>query len=161
MKKLLGILVLGLLLSGNAQAQLITLKECYTISFKSSDGRKGNTYKSFKDSQKIINEVDDQLYTLDTVMETITHTYVWTDFRIDEWYKEYGTVLPKIQKEVFKIVDLGGNVASAEAITPNSFFKENRIDVDFEGAKVYSYMVADVGAGENTVSKTEQCKKQK
>ena len=161
MKKLLGIVVLGLLLSGNAYAQLITLKKCYTVNFKSSDGRKAPTYKSFEDSQRINNDLDDQLYTLDTVTETITFTMVNSQIAIDEWFEVHKKILPKIIKETYKIIDLGGNVATAIPAKKQDWVKEEKIDVDFENAKVYFYMTSDIGAGENTVSSTQQCTKQK
>jgi len=162
MKKLfLSILVAGLLLSGNAYAELVTLKKCYIINFKSSDGRKGNSYKSFEDSQRAVNSIDDELYTLDTVTETITRTTVWSQSTIDDNFDVYGTVLPKIYKEIYKIVDLSGNFVTATPPEKKGWVKEEKIDVDFDMAKVYFYMTSDMGAGYNTVSTTFQCTKQK
>jgi len=161
MKKLLGIIVLGLLLSGNAYAQLITLKKCYTINFKSSDGRKVATYKSFDDSQRSFNDLDDKLYTLDTVTETITFTMVNSQIAIDEHFEVYKKILPKIIKQNYKITDLGGNVATAVPIKKEPWVKDEKIDIDFENARVYFYMTSDLGTGEMTVSSTSQCTKQK
>ena len=70
-------------------------------------------------------------------------------------------ILPKIQKKTYKITDLGGNVATAIPTKKQDWVKEEKIDVDFENAKVYFYMTSDIGAGENTVSSTQQCTKQK
>ena len=161
MKKLLGILAFSLILCGNAYSELLTLKKCHLINFKSSDGRKSPTFKSFKDSQKINNDLDDELYTLDTNAKTITHTIIWSQKAIDEHFEIHKTVLPKINKTIFKITDLGGNVATAVPKIKRPWFKEHKIDLDFKNAKVYTYVVGDLGAGEMTVTKTLKCTKQK
>jgi hypothetical protein len=161
MKKLLGIVVLGLMLSGNAYAQLITLTECYLISYKSSDDQKPPTFKSFKDFLNRTDDIENQLYTLDTVTETITKTWINTDSFLDEWYKEYNTVLEKITKTIFKITDLGGNVATAHIAKLGPADIKSKIDIDFESAKVYTYNISNLGGTERTVRYTEQCKKQK
>ena len=161
MKKLLGIIVLGLLLGGNAYAKLITLKKCYTTKFKSSDDRVIKIYKSFAEEQKIVNSMDDQLYTLDTESKTITYTIVWSENAIENHAKYYNGILPKIHKTIYKIIDLGGNFATAIPAEKDGWVKEEKINVDFENSKVYLYITSDLGAGMTTVSRTEQCQKQR
>ena len=48
MKKLLGIVVLGLLLSGNAYAELITLTKCYILDLQETGGNEIYSYKNWK-----------------------------------------------------------------------------------------------------------------
>lgn len=162
MKKLLGIVVFGLLLSNISNAELITLTKCYITEDQQNVPDKVYTYKNFKEQladPRIIYE--NRLYTLDTVTEVITRTIVWKDSYIDR-EKKSGRILKKFSKIIFKIVDLGGNVASGVDIDLGSTWKEHTVDVDFVSNKVYGYSKADFGNG-NIFERatTEQCKRQK
>ena len=162
MKKLLAIMVLSLLLSGYAYAELITLTKCYITDLKETDGNEIYSYKSWKQqtADKRI-EFENKLYTLDTVTEVITQTTVFKDSFINRM-RESNQFLQKHSKVIFKIVDLGGNVATAEDINLGNTFKKNTIDVDFVSNKVYRYSEADFGSGRLYKTSTiEQCQKQK
>ena len=162
MKKLLGIVVLGLLLSGNAYAELITLTKCYILDLQETDGNEIYSYKNWKQqtADKRI-EFENKLYTLDTVTEVITQTTVFKDSFIKRM-RESNQIMKKHSKVIFKIVDLGGNVATAEDTDLGNYFKKNTIDVDFVSNKVYRYSEADFGSGSLFKTSTiEQCQRQK
>ena len=162
MKKLLGIVVLGLLLSGNAYAELITLTKCYILDLQETGGNEIYSYKNWKQqtADKRI-EFENKLYTLDTVTEVITQTTVFKDSFIKRM-RESNQIMKKHSKVIFKIVDLGGNVATAEDTDLGNYFKKNTIDVDFVSNKVYRYSEADFGSGRLFKTSTiEQCQRQK
>ena len=159
MKKILGIVVLGLLFSGNTYAELITLKDCYQ--FKDQTTGKFDTYefKNLKEQSmhKSIN-YENLLFTLDTVTETITQTQVLKDSYIESMYKNNNYLMEKHQKLIFRITDLGGNVATAIADTKSH--TENKIDVDFVSNKVFR--LVKVNLVEKWTTRTIfQCKKQR
>ena len=161
-KKLIGIVVLGLLLSGNAYAELVTLTKCYITDLQETNGNEIYSYKNWKEQtadRRI--EYENKLYTLDTVTEVITETIVFKDSYIKNM-KKTNTIVKKFAKNIFKIVDLGGNVATAEDTNLGSYFKVNTIDVDFVSNKVYRYSEADFGSGSLYKSTSvQQCQRQK
>ena len=165
MKKLLGILVLGLLLSGNANAELITLTKCFVTKERFSGGglTKGETYKSFGNFVKK-NRIgrENVLYTLDTVTETITKTVVHKDKYIDDAFKNSSKVINKFYKSIYIITDLGGNVATANASNLKIPYTKDEITVDFVTNKVYtSWVFTDFGKGAGKRSFEEKCTRQK
>jgi hypothetical protein len=159
MKKLLSFIVLGLLWSNISYAELITLKDCYQ--FKDQTTGKFDTYefKNLKEQSmhKLIN-YENLLFTLDTVTETITQTQVLKDSYIESMYKNNNYLMEKHQKLIFRITDLGGNVATAIADTKSH--TENKIDVDFVSNKVFR--LVKVNLVEKWTNRTIfQCKKQR
>ena len=159
MKKLLSFIVLNLLWSNISYAELITLKDCYQ--FKDQTTGKFDTYefKNLKEQSmhKSIN-YENLLFTLDTVTETITQTQVLKDSYIESVYKNNNYLMEKHQKLIFRITDLGGNVATAIADTKSH--TENKIDVDFVSNKVFR--LVKVNLVEKWTNRTIfQCKKQR
>ena len=159
MKKLLSFIVLSLLWSNISYAELITLKDCYQ--FKDQTTGKFDTYefKNLKEQSmhKSIN-YENLLFTLDTVTETITQTQVLKDSYIESMYKNNNYLMEKHQKLIFRITDLGGNVATAIADTKSH--TENKIDVDFVSNKVFR--LVKVNLVEKWTNRTIfQCKKQR
>ena len=159
MKKLLSFIVLGLLWSNISYAELITLKDCYQ--FKDQTTGKFDTYefKNLKE-QSMHKSIDYEnlLFTLDTVTETITQTQVLKDSYIESMYKNNNYLMEKHQKLIFRITDLGGNVATAIADTKSH--TENKIDVDFVSNKVFR--LVKVNLVEKWTTRTIfQCKKQR
>lgn len=159
MKKLLSFIVLSLLWSNISYAELITLKDCYQ--FKDQTTGKFDTYefKNLKEQSmhKLIN-YENLLFTLDTVTETITQTQVLKDSYIESMYKNNNYLMEKHQKLIFRITDLGGNVATAIADTKSH--TENKIDVDFVSNKVFR--LVKVNLVEKWTNRTIfQCKKQR
>jgi len=159
MKKLLSFIVLSLLWSNISYAELITLKDCYQ--FKDQTTGKFDTYefKNLKEQSmhKLIN-YENLLFTLDTVTETITQTQVLKDSYIESMYKNNNYLMEKHQKLIFRITDLGGNVATAIADTKSH--TENKIDVDFVSNKVFR--LVKVNLVEKWTTRTIfQCKKQR
>ena len=159
MKKLLGIVVLGLMLSSNANAELITLKDCYQYKDQSTDGNDVYEFKSLKEqtAHKDIH-YENLLFTLDTVTEVITQTQILKESYIEGMLKNNNYIMEKHQKLVFRITDLGGNVATA--VYKGSY--ENKIDVDFVANKVYRIVKMKFSDGSGWTTRTVfQCKKQK
>ena len=159
MKKLLSIIILGLLWSNSSNAELITLKDCYQ--FKDQTTGKFDTYefKNLKEQSmhKFIN-YENLLFTLDTVTETITQTQILKDSYVESMYKNNNYLMEKHQKLIFRITDLGGNVATAIADTKSH--TENKIDVDFVSNKVFR--LVKVNLVEKWTDRTIfQCKKQR
>ena len=173
MKNLFGIVVLGLLLSGSAYAELITLTKCYITSLSESGSDEAYTSKYEYNSWKEQNsdqpspgiyrvQYENRLYTLDTVTEVITSTIVNRDSYIKRMKKNNNLVVKKFDKIQFQIVDLGGNVATGESMDKCSFQTKHTIDVDFVSNVVYTYMKSDYGNGvKSTTSFTEKCQRQK
>ena len=164
MKKLLGIVVLGLLLSGNAYAELITLTKCFVAKERFSGGglTKGKTYKSFSNFVKINEARENVLYTLDTVTETITKTIVHKDKYIDDAFKNSSKVINKFYKSIYIITDLGGNVATGNAANLKFPYTKDEINVDFVTNKVYTnWVFEDFGKGAGKRSFEEKCARQK
>ena len=164
MKKLLGIVVLGLLWCNTSYAELITLTKCFYTDFneKSSYGIESFSYKNFNE-QKADPGVpyENKLVTLDTVVETITITIIYKDSFIQRM-RELGTMLPKYKKYIYRVVDLGGNVATGDLIDHEGVNTiTDRIDVDFVSNKVYGVRHIIVGDGEIKNTSTQQCKRQK
>ena len=126
MKKLLGIVVLGLLCCNVGFAELITLKKCYIIDFIQSDTDETYSFNSWEEqkaSPRIFAE--ENLFTLDTVVETITATTYFKNSYIKRM-KEVNIIQPKINKQIYKIVDLGGNVATAEYFSNDPDIKKKK-----------------------------------
>ena len=163
MKKLLGIVVLSLLFSGNTFAELITLKDCYQ--FKNSNTNpdiKSLEFKNLKE-QTAHNQIfyENLLFTLDTVTKTVTSTMVSKDSYIKMMLENNDYVWDKFAKKTYKITDLGGNVATAEN---NSNFSviQNKLDLDFVSNKVYRTLRTENIDGKKYSSTTiYQCKRQK
>ena len=162
MKKLIGILIVGLFLNGSAYAELITLTKCYITDLQETNGDEVYSFKNWKqqtEDRRI--EYENKLYTLDTVTEVITQTTVFKDTHLKRM-RENDIFLKKHSKVIFKIIDLGGNVATAEDMDLGQWFKKNTVDVDFVSNKVYRYSEADWGSGVLYKSAiTEQCQRQK
>ena len=162
MKKLLGIVVLGLFLSGNAYAELITLTKCYIIKYDDSDGenfsyRNWDEQTSAKTSAGLyIFDFENRLYTLDTVTEVITETRVMRDSYIYRQKKLNNLIVKKYRKIIFKVTDLGGNVATATDIDLGNYL-DHTVDVDFVANKVYTFRKSKW----STTSSTQQCQRQK
>ena len=165
MKKLLAIVVLGMLWSNISYAELITLTKCFVAKERFSGGglTKGKTYKSFGNFVKK-NEIgrENVLYTLDTVTETITKTIVHKDKYIDDAFKNSSKVINKFYKSIYMITDLGGNVATANASNLKFPYTKDEINVDFVINKVYtSWVFTDFGKGAGKRSFEEKCSRQK
>ena len=158
MRKILWIVVFTFLFNNISFAELITLTKCYITDRKATNKESELSFKSFKqqiaDSRTLY---ENKLYTLDTVTETITQTTVFKESFIERERKS-GRFIKKHSKIIFKIIDLGGNVATAEDINLGSFTKKNTIDVDFVSNKVYRYYEDNYGT---KISDTEKCKRQK
>jgi len=111
MKKLLGIVVLGLLLSGNANAKIITLKKCYGPNDTSSDSKK---YQKFNSKIYQKNE-----YRIDTSkgviinLRKLKRIYVNKQNKI---FKKKGDVyrVKRINKYPYIIIDFNENFLRAE-----------------------------------------------
>ena len=85
MKKLLGILVLGLLLGGNAYAQII-FKNCYNTSFVYADGDtvdKG-TLDQFTRTEFPTHKWEEKKYIIDLEKNIITKVFIKTDQFVEE-----------------------------------------------------------------------------
>ena len=188
MKKLLTIVVLGLLLNGKAYAELITLTKCYIEKYvhldKTSHTSKivngvvkrtpepsttTTTYRfnNFEEhySHPEFNHQENLLYTLDTVTEIITRTIINSDSYIENFLKK-GVVVDKYSKDQYRINDLGGNVASAEILNKRKNIVVDKIDVDFVSNKVFatlklSYNFEDGSTANTTSSRIYKCKRQK
>ena len=158
MKKLLGIVVLGFLFSANAYAELITLKDCYQFKEQNTDGSDVYEFKNLKEqtAHKDIH-YENLLFTLDTVTEVITQTQILKESYIELMLKN-NKLKEKHQKLIFRITDLGGNVATA--VYKGSY--ENKIDVDFVANKVYRIVKMKFADGSGWTTRTVfQCKRQK
>ena len=188
MKKLLAILVLSLLLSSNAYAELITLNKCFLEKYvhvdKSSHTKKlvngvvktipkpstkTETYKfkSFREhySHPEFKHQENLLYTLDTVTEIITRTIVNSESYIDSFLKK-GYIVDKYNKDQYSITDLGGNIASAAILNTKKHVLVDKIDVDFVSNKVFatyktSHKFKGGVSSNTTTSKIYKCKRQK
>ena len=164
MKKLLSFIVLGLLWSNISYAELITLTKCFYTDFneKSSYGIESFSYKNFNEQKSDPSVMyENKLVTLDTVVETITVTTINKDSFIKKM-RDIGTIVPKYNKYIFKITDLGGNVATGELIDHEGIdVITDRIDVDFESNKVYGLRHFRIGDGEIKNTSTQQCIRQK
>jgi len=75
MKKLLGIVVLGLLLSGNAYAKIFVLNKCWEPIEKNAYGDKVKNFKEFKK----IKEIEDHIIKIDSEKMIIVKRYVHDD----------------------------------------------------------------------------------
>tara|TARA_A100001011_G_scaffold123182_1_gene130006 strand:- start:494 stop:1030 length:537 start_codon:yes stop_codon:yes gene_type:complete len=173
MKKFLVILVTVLLWCNTSYAELITLTKCfpektitryYTSYLEPKSETSTQEFKNYKEWRIFTkNRIENILYTLDTVEETITRTFVNSEEGIKYWLK-YDHLVEKFEKDIFKIIDLGGNVATAEAVEKKNNIKEYRIDVDFVSNKVYSnYMkLKEISKGymKTNSSATYQCLRQ-
>ena len=188
MKKLLGIVVLGLFLSGNAYAELITLTKCYLEKYvhvdkvsyttklvngivkkiqKPSISTETYKFKNFKEhySHPEFKHHENLLYTLDTVTEIITRTVVNSESYIENFLKK-GVVVDKYSKDQYSITDLGGNIASAEILKKGKNIDVDKIDVDFVSNKVFatlkmSFKLQDGESSSMSLSKIYKCKRQK
>jgi len=119
MKKLLGIVVLGLLLGGNAYAEekFITFKKCYPSSL-GDDGRENLTFD------------------INIAKKTVTRTTIWDDDMVEK-YKDQG--LRKIEQTEHKIKAVGKRFISTD--WPNELLgiefvfdlKKNTIQVSVRG----------------------------
>tara|TARA_B100000787_G_scaffold11129_1_gene8319 strand:+ start:114 stop:911 length:798 start_codon:yes stop_codon:yes gene_type:complete len=90
MKKILGIVVLGLLLSGNAYSKIIIFKNCYNTSFKYADGDtvdKETLDKSFR-TEFPKHEWEEKKYIIDLEKNIITKVFIKTDKFLEEQRKE-------------------------------------------------------------------------
>ena len=190
MKKLLAIIVLSLLLSGNVYAEIITLTKCYTIESNASkivDGIKKNsddwtdpTFKNWDEQTKHpdfreyenIPDYENILYSYDTVDKTITKTVIHTDAYLKHSAEE-GYVTDKFVKISFKITDLGGNILTATTadLVMGNYVQEHKIDIDLKTKKIYVSKIIKYGGTSNTTLKSvithvkiknvEQCKMQR
>ena len=75
MKKLLSILVMSLLLHGNAYGKIFTLNKCWTPIEKNVYGDKVRNFKEFKK----VKEIDDNIIKIDFEKKTIIKRYVPDD----------------------------------------------------------------------------------
>ena len=130
MKKLLGIVVLGLLWSGNAYAEVFALKQCYykgeDTQWKASEWKKDSeeskayidqTSGELKFSKEKFLYKEDHIISIDTNKQKIFITYKYTDFYIEQgkfWVNFYETELGKKRKK--KILGENPN-------DPNGFWK--------------------------------------
>tara|TARA_B100000700_G_C14679073_1_gene684464 strand:+ start:131 stop:709 length:579 start_codon:yes stop_codon:yes gene_type:complete len=148
--------------SSKSNYKIITLTKCYITDLQETNGKEVYSYKNWKEQtlDKRI-EYENKLYTLDTVTGVITQTTVFKDTHLKRM-RENNLFLKKHTKVIFKIVDLGGNVATAEDTDLGKWFKKNTIDVDFKTNQVYRYSEADWGSGDLfKTATTEQCQRQK
>lgn len=141
------ILAIILVLSVNAKAELISLSECYMADFKSSDGKNEEVYKSYTDWKDKGGKVNGVTYTLNTNSQTITKGYINSDEEIDKYFKTYKIILPKIEKTIFKIENIGGNFITARPTKLKDIKSDKtlefKIDFDLANARVYSYTIKD------------------
>ena len=104
MKKLFGIIILGLLLSGKAYAFCIfncktTFKDCYTQT----------SYTSKKDTV-----FDEHTFEIDKDNKTIVRTMVWNDEERKAIEKIDKKTIPKVSQENIKIISIGEKYISAK-----------------------------------------------
>ena len=150
MKKLLGIVVLGLLLGGNAFAEMITLTKCHTIESygsKSVGGVKKNpndwlspTFKNWDEQIRHpeFKQYENILYSLDTAAEIITATWVHTDAYLKYSAEVEDYIDDKFVKSKFIITDLGGNIVTATRDSSIKGMKSiTEINIDFKTNKIY------------------------
>ena len=148
--------------SSKSNYKIITLTKCYITDLQETNGKEVYSFKNLKEQtlDKRI-EYENKLYTLDTATGVITQTTVFKDTFLKRMRKN-NQFLKKHAKVIFKIVDLGGNVATAEDTDLGKWFKKNTIDVDFKTNQVYRYSEADYGSGDLfKTAITEQCQRQK
>ena len=94
MKKLLGIVVMSLLLSGNAYADLIMFDKCYPVpNFKS--------YKTYKNSSE--SAFDEWSMEINLKKDKITRTTIWKDEEVESG-KKMGLNIKKIDIETLPIL---------------------------------------------------------
>ena len=162
MKKLLGIVVTVLFWCNASYAELITLTNCYIVKYDDTDGE-NFSYRNFDEQTSAmtsaglyIHDFENRLYTLDTVTEVITETRVIRDSYIN-WQKQRNNlIIKKYRKIIFKVTDLGGNVATATDIDLGHLL-DHTVDVDFATNKVYTFRKDKWSSN----SSTQQCKRQK
>jgi len=108
MKKLLGIIVLGLLLSSNVYAGLLDIfkgsnkiifKDCHTIS-------------RYTQEREIV--FDEHTFELDKEKKTIVRTFIWNDELKKSLEKTDKKKIPKINQENIRIVSVGDKYISAK-----------------------------------------------
>lgn len=75
MKRLLGILILSLLLYGNAYGKIFTLNRCWAPIEKNVYGDKVKNFKEFKKTK----EIEDHIIKIDSEKKTIIKRYVLDD----------------------------------------------------------------------------------
>jgi hypothetical protein len=75
MKKFLGIMILSLLLYGNAYGKIFTLNKCWVPIEKNVYGDKVKNFKEFK----ITREIEDHIIKIDSEKKTIVKRYVLDD----------------------------------------------------------------------------------
>ena len=150
MKITFKILAIILVLSVNAKAGLISFSECYMADFKSSDGKSEEVYKSYNEWKDKSGKVTAKTYTLNTNSQTITKIYINSEEEINKYFKTYKIILPKIEKTIFKIEDVSGELITARPtklmnIESDKTDKtlEYKIDLDLAKARVYSYTIKD------------------
>ena len=94
MKKLLGIVVMSLLLSGNAYADLIMFDKCYPVpNFKS--------YKTYKNSSE--SAFDEWSMEINLKKDKITRTTIWKDEEVES-FKKMGQNIKKINIRTLPIL---------------------------------------------------------
>jgi hypothetical protein len=111
MKKLLAIMVLGLIFSGNANAKIITLKKCYGPNNTSSDSKK---YQKFNSKKYQKNE-----YKINTSKGVIINLRKLNRINVNKQnkiLKKKGDVyrVKTINKYPYIIIDLNENFVRAE-----------------------------------------------
>ena len=113
MKKLLGIIVLGLLLSGNAYAKVYNFKKCWYSHF---DNYEATTYRwssfTFKFDLKKKRVYEQRIHT-DSILKKFKES-------ADEQYKKYGGKFPtdteKYQIQDFEIININQDIVRAKLI---------------------------------------------
>ena len=143
-------------------AELITLTNCYIVKYDDTDGE-NFSYRNFDEQTSAmtsaglyIHNFENRLYTLDTITEVITETRVIRDSYINRQKQRNNLIIKKYQKIIFKVTDLGGNVATATDIDLGDLL-DHTVDVDFATNKVYTFRKDKWSSN----SSTQQCKRQK
>ena len=153
MKKLLGIVVLGLLLSGNAYSETFELSKCHS---NKSPLKAINDYKNWNDYSKGEN-IKDNIYSINPSKETVTNLLIFDDldkelkqrqslWEIQKtvWDKRglYPSSLRKTHKLIYQITDFTNVYLTAKRYAQNIFtekINENsiiEINIDLENLTI-------------------------
>ena len=137
MKKLLGIVVLGLLLSGNAFAEFIEMNKCYN-----------NKYKDFSDQHDKEVGINFLNHTININLDTnlITETIIREQKSLEEWNKyledQHGKDVsaamkqPRITQTEYIIITYASELISAENIVNRgNLIDEKKIFIDLKNLK--------------------------
>ena len=158
MKKILGIVVLGLLLSGNVNAEQIVFKNCFKPDFDTY-GKEYN-FKSYLKDYNAGETIDaeilvDEVVRVDTDKKKIYHTTIWKDET--KFEKRYNLAGFKDNIYIGKVYNDPNHATSDvwERLGPKYiyiFIKTGEVRIKFLKAKKVAYkFVCSGGSGNSTL----------